>query len=164
MGLQNGVESEAGDWHSEALEEENPVKVQENKSNAETVKVVEPYVGMEFDSEEHAKKFYTEYARQAGFVVRSMQSQRSETDGRILARRLGCNKQGISPKAKGKDGTEQKPAAGETGCKAKIMFKMENSGMWVVAKFIKDHNHPLFANGHVQATVVCFMQLVHQAS
>ena len=32
--------------------------------------IQEPYVGMEFDSEEAAKKFYDEYARRVGFVMR----------------------------------------------------------------------------------------------
>ncbi|KAJ6370462.1 hypothetical protein OIU76_028694 [Salix suchowensis] len=56
--------------------------------------VVEPHEGMVFDSEDAAKIFYDEYARQIGFVMRVMSCRRSERDGRILARRLGCNKEG----------------------------------------------------------------------
>ena len=56
--------------------------------------VVEPHEGMVFDSEDAAKIFYDEYARQTGFVMRVMSCHRSERDGRILARRLGCNKEG----------------------------------------------------------------------
>ncbi|CAH2050479.1 unnamed protein product [Thlaspi arvense] len=46
---------------------------------------LEPYVGMEFDCEDAATKFYIDYARQIGFVVRMMGRRRSEIDGRTLA-------------------------------------------------------------------------------
>ncbi|XP_031745186.1 protein FAR1-RELATED SEQUENCE 5 isoform X2 [Cucumis sativus] len=106
--------------------------------------VLEPYVGMEFDSEDAARRFYAEYARQMGFVVRIMQRRRSGIDGRTLARRLGCNKQGFSPNHRGIYGLDKKsrPSARE-GCKATILVKMEKSGKWVVTRFVKDHNHPL---------------------
>ncbi|XP_022991545.1 protein FAR1-RELATED SEQUENCE 5-like isoform X3 [Cucurbita maxima] len=99
---------------------------------------------MEFDSEDAARKFYAEYARQMGFVVRIMQRRRSGIDGRTLARRLGCNKQGFSPNHRGIYGLDKKsrPSARE-GCKATILVKMEKSGKWVVTRFVKDHNHPL---------------------
>ncbi|KAL5562228.1 hypothetical protein UlMin_031975 [Ulmus minor] len=105
---------------------------------------------MEFDSEDDARSFYTEYARRAGFVVRVMQRRRSGIDGRTLARRLGCNKQGFSPNHKGGFGPEKKPRpSAREGCNATILVKMEKSGKWVVTRFVKDHNHPLVvtANG-----------------
>lgn len=112
--------------------------------------VLEPYVGMEFESEDDARKFYVEYARRVGFVVRVMQRRRSGIDGRTLARRLGCNKQGFSPNQKGALGPDKKPRpSAREGCKATILVKMEKSGKWVVTRFVKDHNHPLVvtANG-----------------
>ncbi|XP_024933083.3 protein FAR1-RELATED SEQUENCE 5 isoform X1 [Ziziphus jujuba] len=112
--------------------------------------IIEPYVGMEFDSEDDARKFYVEYARRLGFVVRIMQRRRSGIDGRTLARRLGCNKQGFSPNQKGPIGPEKKPRpSAREGCNATILVKMEKSGKWVVTRFVKDHNHPLVvtANG-----------------
>ncbi|GMI98613.1 hypothetical protein HRI_003530600 [Hibiscus trionum] len=112
--------------------------------------IIEPYVGMEFESEDDAKKFYTEYARRIGFVVRTMQRRRSGIDGRTLARRLGCNKQGFSPNYKGTLGAEKKPRpSAREGCKATILVKMEKNGKWVVTRFEKEHNHPLIvtANG-----------------
>ncbi|CAK9184305.1 unnamed protein product [Ilex paraguariensis] len=56
--------------------------------------VLQPQEGMEFDSEDAAMLFYDEYARRVGFVMRVMSCRRSEVDKRILARRLGCNKEG----------------------------------------------------------------------
>lgn len=120
--------------------------------------VPEPYVGMEFDSEDAARKFYTDYARQVGFVVRVMQRRRSGIDGRTLARRLGCNKQGFSPNQPGKFGPEKKPRpSAREGCKATILVKMEKSGKWVVTRFVKDHNHPLVVTANGFSTEVSIL-------
>ncbi|KAK2965815.1 hypothetical protein RJ640_025324 [Escallonia rubra] len=111
--------------------------------------VLEPRVGMEFESEDAARKFYIEYARRVGFVVRIMQRRRSEIDGKTLARRLGCNKQGFSPNPKSTLGPDKKPRpSAREGCKATILVKMEKSGKWVVTRFVKDHNHPLVVMEH----------------
>ncbi|XP_027938264.1 protein FAR1-RELATED SEQUENCE 5-like [Vigna unguiculata] len=99
---------------------------------------------MEFESEDAAKIFYDEYARRVGFVMRVMSCRRSERDGRILARRLGCNKEGYCVSIRGKFSSVRKPRAStREGCKAMIHIKYEKSGKWVITKFVKDHNHPL---------------------
>ena len=67
---------------------------------SEEISVQEPYVGMEFDSEDAAKEFYDDYARHLGFVMRIDQCRRSEVDKRILSRRPSCNKQGYYVKMK----------------------------------------------------------------
>ncbi|KAF5741324.1 protein FAR1-RELATED SEQUENCE 5 [Tripterygium wilfordii] len=106
--------------------------------------ILEPCVGMKYESEDSALKYYTEYARQLGFVVRIMQRRPSGIDGRTLARQLGCNKQGFSPNHKGLIDPEKKPrSSAREGCKATILVKMEKSGKWVVTRFVRDHNHPL---------------------
>ncbi|XP_062173849.1 protein FAR-RED ELONGATED HYPOCOTYL 3-like isoform X1 [Alnus glutinosa] len=111
--------------------------------------VLEPYVGLEFDSEDAARKFYVEYARRVGFVVRIMQRRRSGIDGRTLARRLGCNKQGFSPNQRGTVGPEKKPRpSAREGCRATILVRMEKSGKWVVSRFESEHNHPLVATAN----------------
>ncbi|XP_047308274.1 protein FAR1-RELATED SEQUENCE 5-like [Impatiens glandulifera] len=105
---------------------------------------LEPYEGMGFESEDAAKAFYDEYARGIGFVMRVMSCRRSEVDGRILARRFGCNKEGHCVSIRGKLGPVRKQRAStREGCKAMILVKSEKSGKWVVTKFVKDHNHPL---------------------
>ena len=106
--------------------------------------VQEPYEGMEFESEDAAKIFYDSYARNVGFVMRVMSCRRSERDGRILARRLGCNKEGYCVSIRGKYGPVRKPRPStREGCKAMIHVKYDKSGKWVITKFVKDHNHPL---------------------
>ncbi|PWA65374.1 hypothetical protein CTI12_AA329120 [Artemisia annua] len=54
----------------------------------------EPCVGMEFASEDAAKKFYDEYARRVGFKMRIDQCRRSEIDKKIISRRLSCRPDG----------------------------------------------------------------------
>lgn len=106
--------------------------------------ILEPYEGMEFESEDAAKIFYDKYARQVGFVMRVMSCRRSEKDGRILARRFGCNKEGYCVSIRGKFGAVRKPRPStREGCKAMIHVKYDKSGKWVITKFVKEHNHPL---------------------
>ncbi|GER54581.1 Far-red impaired responsive (FAR1) family protein [Striga asiatica] len=135
-------ESNSGDsWDSEENET--------HEDNINISEILEPHLGMEFDSEDNARRFYYDYARRIGFVVRIMQSRRSEIDGKTLARRLGCNKQGFSTSIKGKIGPEKKPRpSGREGCKANVLFKLEKSGKWVVTRLVKEHNHPLVVNGN----------------
>ncbi|CAN0859098.1 Protein FAR1-RELATED SEQUENCE 12 [Linum grandiflorum] len=107
-----------------------------------TVQMV-PYVGMEFESEDDARNFYVEYARRVGFFVRVMQRRRSGVDGRTLARRLGCNKQGFSPNIKGRLG------------------QVDKCGKWIVTRFEKEHNHPLVvsANGFIATVSILILHL-----
>lgn len=106
--------------------------------------IEEPREGTEFESEEAAKTFYDDYSRSLGFVMRVMSCRRSERDGRILARRFGCNKEGRCVSVRGKSGSVRKPRQStREGCKAMIHVKYDRSGKWVVTKFVKEHNHPL---------------------
>ncbi|KAK6145167.1 LOW QUALITY PROTEIN: hypothetical protein DH2020_021987 [Rehmannia glutinosa] len=150
---ENTGESERDAWNSEDLEEDDVVEGKDNIPSLEGGEVLEPYVGMEFESEDDARRFYNDYARRDLWYV-LCNARRSEIDGRTLARRLGCNKQGFSPNTKGKIGPERKPRpSAREGCKATILFKLEKSGKWVVTRFVKDHNHPLVVTAHEYTNV-----------
>ncbi|XP_027092348.1 protein FAR1-RELATED SEQUENCE 5-like isoform X2 [Coffea eugenioides] len=137
-------EDVVGEGNAEELDANDVMDVDGNTGQLKDSEVLEPYVGMEFESEDAARKFYIDYAKKVGFVVRIMQRRRSETDGRTLARRLGCNKQGFSPNNQGSVASGKRPrCSAREGCKATILVKMEKSGKWVVTRFVKDHNHPL---------------------
>ncbi|KAK6940429.1 FAR1 DNA binding domain [Dillenia turbinata] len=111
---------------------------------SEEGKNLEPYVGMEFESEEAAKAFYNDYACREGFVMRIDQCRRSEVDRRILSRRLSCNKQGYYVKARDEFGPVRKPRTStREGCKAMMLVKIDKSGKWIVTRFVKEHTHPL---------------------
>ncbi|MQL73848.1 hypothetical protein Taro_006218 [Colocasia esculenta] len=100
----------------------------------------EPIEGMEFDSEESARAFYTSYARHAGFRVRAGKCRRSMHDGSVICRQFVCWREGFyMEKDQGED-NEQEMIAG-VGCMAKLVVRRQNSGRWLVTKFDRDHNH-----------------------
>ncbi|GMY11043.1 protein FAR1-RELATED SEQUENCE 5-like [Fagus crenata] len=110
---------------------------------------LEPYEGMEFESEEAAKAFYNSYARRVGFSTRVSMSRRSRRDGAIIQRSFVCAKEGFrvdKDKPGRVDGRVKRPRA-ETrvGCKAMLVVKIQDShsGRWLVSNFIKEHNHEL---------------------
>ncbi|CAK9170743.1 unnamed protein product [Ilex paraguariensis] len=104
---------------------------------------MEPHVGMEFESEEAAKVFYDAYATRLGFVMRVDAFRRSMRDGKVVWRRLVCNKEGFR-KCRPKRSENRKPRAiTREGCKAMIVVKKEKSGKWIVTRCVMEHNHPL---------------------
>lgn len=101
----------------------------------------EPQEGMLFESEEAARTFYDEYAGRVGFVTRVLSSRKSERDGSIISRGLGCK--GSSDNQKVETVSIQKRDRRREGCTAMILVKREKPGRWVVRKFVQDHNHSL---------------------
>ncbi|XP_044489956.1 protein FAR1-RELATED SEQUENCE 5-like [Mangifera indica] len=111
---------------------------------------LEPFEGMQFESEEAAKAFYNSYARRVGFSTRVSTSRCSRRDGAIIQRSFVCAKEGFrvdKDKDKdqaGSDARVKRPRA-ETrvGCKAMLVVKIQDSGKWIVSSFVKEHNHEL---------------------
>ncbi|KAL4587895.1 hypothetical protein LXL04_000771 [Taraxacum kok-saghyz] len=115
-----------------------------NNASYEQRAVEEPCVGMEFDSEDAAKKFYDEYARHTGFKMRIDQCRRSEIDKKVISRRLSCNKEGYYTKSKNQFGQIRKQhTSSRQGCNAMMLVRVNKFGKWIVTKFEKDHTHPL---------------------
>lgn len=111
-------------------------------SNGENLEL-EPYIGMQFETEEAAKVFYDAYAMHLGFIMRVDAFRRSVRDESVVWRRLVCNKEGFR-RSKPSSSENRKPKAiTREGCKAMIVVKREKAGKWVVTRFIKEHNHPL---------------------
>ncbi|XP_077238252.1 protein FAR1-RELATED SEQUENCE 5-like [Tasmannia lanceolata] len=106
---------------------------------------LEPYVGMVFESEESARIFYNAYARRVGFGSRVSRNRRSRKDGTNIARRFVCCKEGYrSKKHQHNENRVKRPRAiTREGCEAMILVKKNDTGKWVVTRFVKDHNHPL---------------------
>ncbi|XP_010413690.1 PREDICTED: protein FAR1-RELATED SEQUENCE 5-like isoform X2 [Camelina sativa] len=102
----------------------------------------EPYVGQEFESEAAAHGFYNAYATKVGFVIRVSKLSRSRHDGSPIGRQLVCNKEGYRLPSK-RDKVIRQRAETRVGCRAMILIRKENSGKWVITKFVKEHNHPL---------------------
>ncbi|KAK4492239.1 hypothetical protein RD792_003040 [Penstemon davidsonii] len=107
---------------------------------------LEPYEGMEFESEEAAKAFYNSYARRIGFSTRVSSSRRSRKDGAIIQRSFVCAKEGFRNlnEKRTKDREIKRPrTVTRVGCKASLSVKIQESGKWIVSGFVKEHNHEL---------------------
>jgi len=94
----------------------------------------EPHVGLEFDSADDARDFYSLYANRMGFKIRIGQLYRSRTDGSVASRRFVCSKEGFQLNSR-------------TGCPAFIRVQRRDSGKWAIDHFQKDHNHDLEPTG-----------------
>lgn len=112
---------------------------------------VEPYEGLEFESEDAARIFYNEYARRIGFGSRISNNLRSKKDRRTIARKFVCSREGFRAK-KHLDNLNRvkKPRMiTRIGCGAMMMVKKTELGKWVVTRFVKEHNHPLLSPNEV---------------
>ncbi|TYI70658.1 hypothetical protein E1A91_D08G237100v1 [Gossypium mustelinum] len=97
----------------------------ENSLACEEDGISEPYVGMEFNSEDAARTFYDEYARCMGFSSKAGHfSSQYKTDGTIVAREFVCGREGLK----------------------RIELKGEK---WVVIKFVKEHSHSVMTSRKV---------------
>lgn len=103
---------------------------------------LEPYEGMEFDSEQAARIFYNSYARRIGFSTRVSVYQRSRRDGSIICRQIVCSREGFRRDA-GESRSKRQRTITRVGCKAQMTVKKHTSGKWAVSKLVKEHNHEL---------------------
>ena len=86
-----------------------------------------PREGMEFESEDAAREFYSLYARHAGFRIRISRYTRSRRDNSIISRRIVCSKEGFHETRNCEglhpDQKQQERTGTRVGCKAMIMIK-----------------------------------------
>jgi hypothetical protein len=61
----------------------------------EAINVIqEPYIGMEFDSQENAYSFYTQYAKCTGFGISIKNSRRSKVSREFIDANYACTRYG----------------------------------------------------------------------
>ncbi|KAK9911640.1 hypothetical protein M0R45_035536 [Rubus argutus] len=116
----DGERSEGGEVNNA----ENP------QSHDEEGEIPEPYVGMEFHSEDAAKTLYDEYARRLGFNSKVGQTSRANPDGTTTAREFVC----------GREGLKRRHA---DSCEAMLRIESKGPDKWVSTKFVKEHSHAL---------------------
>ncbi|KAF8391816.1 hypothetical protein HHK36_022050 [Tetracentron sinense] len=105
---------------------------------------VEPYIGMKFESEEAAMKYYDAYSQRVGFIFRISYSNRSKSDNSFVSRTLVCNKEGYRREDYRRRSTVWNPRAPtRVGCKAMITIRREKFGIWGITKLETKHSHPL---------------------
>ncbi|OVA09490.1 zinc finger protein [Macleaya cordata] len=104
----------------------------------------EPFIGLQFGSQDEAYEYYNAYAKEKGFSIRKSRIERSRIDHSMISRLYVCANQGLrSTKDKRYEGKVVRPRQ-ETrlDCRA-CMFIKKRSGRWVVDRFQDDHNHDL---------------------
>ncbi|KAH9726548.1 protein FAR1-RELATED SEQUENCE [Citrus sinensis] len=122
---------ELQDLQGADLEENNEELVVEN--------VVEPTVGMSFDSPDEMFEYYKTYGLQEGFPV-MRRSCRKGDDGSLRYVTFTCGRNGKS-KAKATNVLRLQPNQ-KIGCNAKIGERLDIvSGKWVIGNLILEHNH-----------------------
>ncbi|KAF1861534.1 hypothetical protein Lal_00025889 [Lupinus albus] len=114
----------------------------DNTEDEVTEKDIVPYVGMEFETEDHAYKFYNMYVGFIDFSIRKdWRNTRKLDKDIVIARRFVCFKEGLKRK---KDQEEIKPRKDiRTGCLAQMTIGRESNGKYVVKSFANEHNHDL---------------------
>ncbi|XP_038877514.1 protein FAR1-RELATED SEQUENCE 4 isoform X4 [Benincasa hispida] len=102
--------------------------------------LVEPCLGMEFESHEDAYSFYRDYAKTMGFGTSKLSSRRSRASKEFIDAKFSCMRYGN--KQQSDDAINPRPSP-KIGCKASMHVKRKQNGKWYVYSFVKDHNHEL---------------------
>ncbi|XP_042508153.1 protein FAR1-RELATED SEQUENCE 5-like [Macadamia integrifolia] len=111
---------------------------------------IEPRVGIIFNSEIKAYKFYNSYGGRMGFSVRRDYAHWSKTDKSILtSRKFVCSKQGLRKKDKRDADTKIPRAETRTNCNARMGIVRIDNGQYQCNIFTEEHNNPL----HLPATL-----------
>ncbi|XP_061368476.1 protein FAR1-RELATED SEQUENCE 5-like [Gastrolobium bilobum] len=104
-------------------------------SNVDAV-IVEPYVGMEFESFKRVEHFYTLFAKAKGFGIRIRSSKKNY--GLFVCCKHGEN----SKKGCNMGDAKKKSSTIRSGCKASLsVTKEKNRDIWVIKSFDNNHNH-----------------------
>ncbi|KAM0841717.1 hypothetical protein ACQ4PT_058836 [Festuca glaucescens] len=132
--LSKEEEAQTADKPEEKAEEEERELPPEVVANAGGV----PIVGMVFENEEKAYKYYVSYAGDVGFSVRKGLWDKTAKSGTI-SRFYVCSREGFRSKNQAR-----RPCPDtRTGCPARLSVKVTSSGKYRVTEFIQDHNHQL---------------------
>lgn len=98
---------------------------------------VAPVVGMEFESDVEAHRFFNTYAKQVGFETRIRQSQRTRTRGKCFVH-FCCNREGF----KTTNATMRAARADiRCGCPVAMKLRLNEFGKWKVVEVNLQHNH-----------------------
>lgn len=98
-----------------------------------------PLVGMEFESDEEAHRFFNSYAKEVGFTTRIRQSQKSKRFGRCFVH-FCCNREGF--KETNETVSKTRPDT-RCGCLAGMKVRLNGFGKWKVLEVNLHHNHLL---------------------
>lgn len=98
-------------------------------------------IGTEFESDEHAHRFYNRYARVLGFRVRKDWVNRSKIHGQVVSRKFTCSREGYRRKDKRDINVKKHRKETRTGCLAHMIITRQTDGKYRVTHFEANHNH-----------------------
>lgn len=98
-------------------------------------------IGTEFESDEHAYKFYNKYARLIGFSVRKDWVNRSKVHGQVVSRKFTCSREGYRRRDKRDVNVKKHRKETRTGCLAHMIITRQPDGKYCVTQFESEHNH-----------------------
>ncbi|XVF12447.1 hypothetical protein REPUB_Repub08aG0119200 [Reevesia pubescens] len=98
-------------------------------------------VGFEFESDDHAYRFYNKYARLLGFSVRKDWVNRSKIHGQVVSRKFTCSKEGYRRKDQRDVNVKKHRKETRTGCLAHMIITRQPNGKYRVSHFDANHNH-----------------------
>ncbi|KAJ1384772.1 Zinc finger, PMZ-type [Sesbania bispinosa] len=108
-------------------------------------------MGLEFVTQHAAYKFYEDYAKAHGFVVRK-DDIRKDFRGNTVMRQFVCNRQGLRNKKHFMrvDRKREHRAITRTNCGAKLRVRFNRKkSKWIVVSFEEAHNHELTPSVYV---------------
>ena len=116
-----------------------------------TENLIEPHIGMEFNSRDDARDFYVAYGRQTGFTVRIHHNRRPRINNMVIGQDFVCSKEGFRAKKylQRKDRVLPTPPVTREGCPAMVRVAFKDVAKGVVTKFVKEHNHSLMSPNKV---------------
>ncbi|KAK6926278.1 MULE transposase domain [Dillenia turbinata] len=106
-------------------------------------------IGTEFESDEHAYKFYNKYAGLVGFSVRKDWVNRSKVHGKVVSRKFTCSKEGYRRKDKRDANVKRHRKETRTGCMAHMIITRQPNGKYRVTHFEPNHNHDNLDPSHL---------------
>uniref|UniRef100_A0A2N9EL94 Uncharacterized protein n=1 Tax=Fagus sylvatica TaxID=28930 RepID=A0A2N9EL94_FAGSY len=121
-----------------------PVEGNMQEDTPESVRnsVIEPRVGMEFDSLQQVIEFYKHYAYSKGFAIMTRNSRKKKGFSETSYVNLKCNREGKYSSSV--DDPSKKRSTIKNACEAGIKASMDiTDKKWRILSFIEDHNHEL---------------------
>lgn len=101
-----------------------------------------PKIGMEFDTEDDAFKFYNSYASNVGFNIRKHKVHYYKS-GKVIDRVYSCSCQGLRKDDKRDDDVKRPRAETRFNCNAELRVSARTTGKFCVYQFEPQHSHAL---------------------
>ncbi|KAI3905277.1 hypothetical protein MKW92_043177, partial [Papaver armeniacum] len=122
------------------LESEEPEKygsVLDNDDSNHGDQIVEPKLGMRFESADELFEFYNNYAYKTGFSVKKRTCKKE--NGVLVHVSYACSKEGKNITAS--NTPLNLPPTQITGCKAKVSARLCADDKWMISVVSLQHNH-----------------------